>query len=74
MGKVTKGPVREKSQIKCLDFMCGGLTDEKLASDRLPKLVSLPMTPEGRFGKTEAMKSSVGVVAGASVMDATLLI
>ena len=58
MGKVTRGPVRAKSQIKCLDFMCGGLTEEKLESVKLPKLVSL-MTPDGRFGKTEAIKSSV---------------
>lgn len=72
-GKVTDGPVREQFQMKCLDFMGGGLlTDEKLLSDPSEKLPS-PMIPEERFGKTAAMKSSVWL-AGASETEATVFI
>ena len=73
-GKLTKGPVSEQFQIKCFDFMWGGvLTDAKLESDPSEKLPS-PTTLEEREGKTAAMKSSVSFEGVASVTEATVVI
>ena len=73
-GKVTAGPMSEQSQIKCLDLMGGGsLTEEKLESDDSERL-PFPMAAAESDGKTEAMKSSVSLTGGASVMEATVFI